>query len=353
MLELTDILENNLITQIGSTNIEKRLCGFDTNIGAIQYCAPNGDVHTIHSDGSYEVLTGQTTFLDGTALQSNRVAITPETTGGTFIYWYQGEKHEVNHAIVSSNEMNDGTFYLYLDSNETLSSSGDLEEVFVYNVPVAYFRTYSVLNNLYYFSDKRHTVRMQGTVKRFINDTKGVVRTSGIVPNGISIGTSKFNGVTNGEMLDCDITIDTPAQTLIPHLYIDSLEWKMSAPDDNIGLIIDGTCRYNENEMGEWTAATFSSSNFIIQTLWATDNKITPLVWMTGQKVYTSREDAWKQIISEGERFKNGETPMPGHGMTPVAAVILDGNGNVTDDSYHEIWVELKGGVPLSHYEEV
>ena len=334
----------------------------DTKIcGIIQFCysASSQEVHQIDEDGTYSLLTSQTTFADGSTAIADRTLAIYHVSGETsFKYWYQGTEVEVP-GIKTVQAPDDGGGYIYFNSDGDLQYNGGTAfNYIVKETLVSYVGWNTTENEFNYFADERHGISMNPVTHLYNHSTHGFAWGKfGSDITGLANNVSTFDAVTMGQWADEDLDCMLVEVNDAPFIYREGADgqWRMTIHTDALGLIPAGTLVWNnedEGGSGVWGLEDATSNNdYMVTTFWATNNKLAPIVKSVSQAYFGSRNDARDQLDSLVHKIQLDGLPSPE--MNPIGSMIVHNltAGQIEVGSNGEIWVDHRYGTPNGRFD--
>lgn len=325
--------------------------GLGKSMGILQYChsASSGDVHQIGSDadGTYTLLTSQTTFADGTAL-ADRTLMQYHDTGETdFSYWNRGVKFvETGAKFIQLDAGYSG--YIGYDTDGNLDSSETDARTLIIRTPlVAYLYLNSTEDEVVWFADERHGIVMDGQTHLQQHMSTGFFINSGLEISGIANNQSTFTSVAGGTGGDEDIKMVFSTITSMPKMYLEGAlnEWRISDNDNELGIFRDSKCCYND--ISGTPALVEINNDFVVMMPLATNNKIHPIVMLVGQKLHLNRGAARDEMPAE--YYKTKTDGLPSHEQHPLASMIIhnEANGQIEIGADGEIYSACAQGFPI------
>lgn len=334
--------------------------GFDrhdsTTMGTLQFCytAASGEVHQVDKDGVYSLLTAQTTFADGTTAIADRTLAVYKSAGeANFSYWYGSTLVEVSE-IKTIQMANTGGGYTYFNAAGDLEEGSDVADAIITQTLVAFILWNTTENELFYMADERHGIGMSPDTHRYLHGTLGFAWGDGGDITGLVDNGTTFTAVTAGRFYDEDIVYFPAEAATAPFAYREGAEglWRVTAADSSLGFVSGGASQWNNPDAGGpgvWGLTPISGgAQYQIMTFWQTNNKLTPLIQILGQEIFTSRNDARDQLPYwayklEMDGFPASETTLLGSMIIHEQAA-----GQIETGADGEIWVDHRHGPPVS-----
>jgi len=321
--------------------------------GILQYChsASSGIVYQVGSDkdGAFSELTSQTTFADGsTALADRTVALYHDPTKASFSYWFEGELIEVT-GIKTYQVPVSGANYLCFNSSGDLEIENDARTVIMHKALVAL--VYNNETDNIFFADERHGLVMDGHTHLNLHQTRGfkwAKAGGGCEVYGISNSATTFTKISESKYTDEDIRMSIPEITTAPFMYKNSSGfWVLTAEDDALGHTDSGDLQYNPVAGG---LSNVSGGDYIIMSMWATNNKRYPIVKIIGQDIFTARGDARDRLSAYVTELSTDGLPAPE--MIPFASYILHESDNgIYPGDNGELWIDCRCAFPVSKFD--
>jgi len=321
--------------------------------GIIQFCmsASSEEVYQIGSDdeGTYTLLTSQTTFADGTALADRTMMVYHDSGETQFSYWRAGELIEVTAAKFIQVAAGFDGYIGFNSSGELDDTITDVRELIVRTPLVAYIYLNNTESTLIWFADERHGIVMSGQTHLQQHQSIGFFISGGLGVTGLVNNGTTFTEVASGGAGDEDIKMFFSAISTVPKMYKEgaSGEWVVSDDDANLGIFRDSKCCYNLDTAGTWSLEEINL-DYVIMMFVATNNKIHPIVMLVGQTLYDTRADA--RVSSPAEFQRINAAGLPAQELHPVAAMIIhsEANGQIEIGADGEIYFRCTNGFPVA-----
>ena len=354
-IELREAMAEEMMCAQGAVNVDKRLSGFDlenvdTN-GIIQWChtLASGEIHQIDKGGDYNLLTSQSTFADGsTPIADNTVAVYHSSLETQFSYWYDGKL--VEETGIKTLQLT-GSGYVYFGADGELHLGANPHDLITNQTLVAiiYWESWATT----YFANERHGIIMDGATHLYLHFTKGFAWINGMALSGITAGSTTWDGTAAGICSDEDIPHLFLAQTEFPHAYREGSEgyWTYLLNDSTSipSVVPGGTVVWNEWNGSSWVKTILGAGEYTVQTLIVTNDKLHPVVWVTGQQISTDKKLIKDVAHSFAVDLTHGSYPAAE--TTVLAYVIVKGtSGDVQVGDNAEVYVEYRTGVPVGRY---
>ncbi len=322
------------------------------NTGIMQYChsASSGDVHQIGSDadGTYSLLTSQTTFADGTAL-ADRTLMQYHDSGETqFSYWYKGNFIEVTTAKFIQLDTDFEGYIYYTEDGDLHVGETDAKELIIRTTLIAYIYLNPTEDKIIWFADERHGIVMDGQTHLQQHMSQGFFRVNGLEAVGIANNVTHFTSVSAGRGGDEDIQMTFAEVTTMPKMFLEVGYWNVTDEDNKLGIFRDNKCCYNYVDVVGSEILTEINADYVIMMMIATNNKIHPFIMLVGQELHDNRGDARDNLPAEYYRIQaNG---LPSHEFSQLTAMIVhnESTGQIEVGADGEIYIDWKHGFPMS-----
>ena len=336
------------------------LTGFDRedmdtggkSLGILQYChsAASGEVHQIGSDeaGTYTLLTGQTTFADGSSLVDRTLMQYHDTGETDFSYWNSGELVTVTGAKTIQLDADFKGYIGYNDAGALDGSVTDIRNLIVRRPLIAYLYLNATSGELVWYADERHGIVMDGQTHLQQHNSTGFFVASGLDISGIVNNGETFTTISAGACGDEDIKMTFSEITTCPKLYKEGSlgEWRISDDDNSLGIFRDSKCCYNLDTAGTWSLSEINF-DYVIMIHIATNNKLHPVVALVGQTLHLDRGAA--RDNAPAEFFRINAAGLPSHEFHPLTSIIIhdETDGQIEVGADGEIYTTCKHGFPM------
>jgi len=246
------------------------------------------------------------------------------TPVGICYYW----SNEIRYAVTTPQTVVipdiEGVHFIYYEGSTLKTVVGFVEELItVYSfVGVVYWNATQKVSII--LGDERHGRVMDSTTHLYHHSTEGCKWGKGLSPSSITIGTGDAAvdaqiAIEAGTIYDEDIkhTIAGQARPMsAPLIYRSGTngDWKKI---DSTGYIVtttgSGRAAWNEFTGTTWQLTESSTNDFVLSHLLATNDTRHPMVWLVGQKTYTTLALARVGADIEFQQLKTGQldTLMP------------------------------------------
>ena len=334
------------------------LCGFDredtATLGILQYCysAASGDVHQIDEDGVYSLLTSQTHFADGTtALADRTLAQYHSSTETQFSYWYQATLVVVTGIKTFQLPDDNNSNYIEYTAAGDMAVVTDAPVAIVSGSLVSLLQHNTISNQVIWFADERHGVVMDGQTHLNIHMTRKLSWVNGCDLEGLANNGVTFTKVTSGRFGDEDIPMAMAEITTAPYMFVDTAgNFDISTTDDNkLAHFVDSKVVYNPLTAGIGALAEINL-DYVIMTLFGTNNKIHPYVKLVGQTLYPDRDDARIHLYPALNELDDGG--LPNHELRALGSYIIhnEATGQLEIGADEEVWIDHRRGYPVARF---
>lgn len=342
-------------------NAARMATGFDredtSTLGRIQYCfdASSGVVYNIDKDGVLTTLTSQTTFADGSTALADRTIAHYKSSGETnFSYWLNGVYTEVGTLKTLQLANSTGSYYIGYDGTGDLVTIADAHEAIVSSALIALVYNNLDVPSVEWLSDERHGMVQSGQTHLNLHKTHGFAwpagsRDGGLDITGLADNATTFTKIASGYCDDEDVKMTFAELSTIPFVYRSGANGTFihTADDNKLGYFDGGKCVYNE-----WDGATWKLSeinlDYVIMSIWATNNLLHPIVKMIGQTLHANRGAARDNLPGTilDLSLNNAMSPE----AAPLYSYIIhnESTGKIEVGSDGEIYVDYRYGYPIS-----
>ncbi len=311
--------------------------------GILQYCqsASSGEIHQIAEDeaGTYTLLTGQTVFADGSALEDLTLMQYHAAGETLFSYWYHGELIEVTGAKKILLHADFKGYVVFDDSGELVDSVTAARQLIVREGLVAYIYLNTTKSTIEWFADERHGIVEDGQTHLMTHMSTGFFVAYGLEFSGIANNGTTFTALSAGACGDEDVKMTIAELTSIPKMYMEGAanEWTITDDDNSLGVFRDSKCCYND--VSGTPQLVEIDSDYVVMTPSVTNNKIHPVVNLVGQKLHANRGAARDESGAEYQRMRTEGLPAP-EMKTLISYIIHDeSDGQIELGSDGEIYV--------------
>ncbi len=355
--------ELNTIIQLEATNQSTgTLTGFDREapdddssnkqLGILQYChnASSGEIHQIGSDvdGTYTLLTSQTTFADGTAL-ADRTLMQYHDSGETqFSYYYKGIFKEVTTAKFIQLDADFEGYIYYTEDDDLHVGETSAKELIIRTTLISYIYLNPTEDEVIWFADERHGIVMDGQTHLQQHMSQGFFRVAGLELIGVENNDIVFNSITAGAGGDEDIQMTFAEATTAPKMFMESGYWNITDDDNKLGIFRDNKCCWNDVSVAGSEVLSEINADYVIMMVIATNNKIHPFIMLVGQELHADRGAARDNLPAEYYRIQaNG---LPSHEFSQLNAMIIhnESTGQIEVGADGEIYIDWRHGFPMS-----
>ena len=325
------------------------------NMGIMQYChlASSGEIHNIGSDrtGAYTLLTGQTTFADGTALADRTIMQYHDAGETDFSYWLRGKLVTVTTAKFLQLAADFAGYIYYDEDGEIEVGETAADELIVRSALIAYIYNNPTTGELVWLADERHGIVMDGQTHLQQHTQVGFNVVAGLDISGIANNTSTFTSVSAGAGGDEDIKMVFSEITTAPKIFKESGYWRITDDDNKLGVFRTAKCSYNDVSTPGSEVLAEINNDYVIMMPMATNNKLNPIVILVGQTLHLNRGAARQNMPAEYFRTKaNG---LPSHEFHPLASMIIhnESTGQIEKGADSEIYTSCVHGFPMGIFE--
>jgi len=350
------------LTANALAKMAETLTGFDRedidvggkSTGILQFCmsASSGDVHQIGSDeaGIYVLLTGQTTFADGTAL-ADRTLMQYHDSGEThFSYWRHGVLVEETGAKFIQLAAGFKGYVGYDSAGDMDDTITDARALIIRTPLIAYMYLNNTKSTVEWFADERHGQVMSGQTHLQQHMSTEFFHSTGLDITGIANNVATFTAIGSGSAGDEDIKMMFSSISTAPKIYMEGVasEWTITDDDANLAIFSGGKACYND--ISGTPALVEIDNDRVVMTAMATNNKIHPVVWLVGQDLHATRGVA--RIKANSDYFRIKTAGMPSHEFFPIGSVIVndEANGYCEIGADDELWIDHRQRFPVMRF---
>ena len=344
--------------KVPATNkVNQHLMGFDREamyagskeLGILEFCysAASGEVYQIGSDseGTYTLLTSQTTFGDGTALADRTIIQYKDPSMSHFTYWFGGQDEDVTTSKTLQLDVGFNG-YIYYDADGNLANSVQVAGRLIKEFTLISYIGLN-LNKIWYFADERHGILQDGETHLQRHTDVGFYLKQFMRITGVANNVSTFTAITAGVGADEDITMVLASISTIPKLYKLGAYFDVSQDDNELALLDTSVAQVNSipTPSSNGTLVDLTGNDRMGMVMVATNNKIHPLMMIVGQTAYADRGTARKNISAEWFRIKVFGLPSPE--MHTAYVFILDSDGAIETGADGEICLDAQHTYPF------
>ena len=355
---------NNNVNFINQMMLATRMpTGFDRDaqperLGILQYCrdASSGIVYQIDENSVYTVKTDQTYFADNTTPLADRTFAHYHAPSESKIsFWVGGEYIEITE--IKTLQLTDDVEARYIgydDSGNLILPTSVTRAILNFALVTRIADNPDTNQNLW-FADERHGVVMSVTTHLNLHRTRGFSWPVGLKDGGLDIsgivdkGTS-FTEISGGYCYNEDIITEFASRTAIPTAYKTGADGRIVIDEtetNKLAYFVDGACVYNLFNGSNWELAGIGN-DFVIYTIWATNNKRFPIIRTPGQVLYplasTARDHLGNDLYEYELSVKISSE------MLPLFSYIInkESSGEIVAGENGEIFVDYKMSYPIS-----
>ena len=281
------VTDHTLLTNIGVNT--------HAQIDTFMATTSNVYLETKEPTGFFSRTTSTLSFDNGT----RNFSITP--TGATFDVWVKGVKYTKTGAQTIQIPALSGNHFIYFDPTGALATTQAAgPELFIDNALISIIYWNTDTNTRTYFAEERHGMQMDGATHSYLHTVFGAQFISGLALQGFNVnGNGSLDAHAqftsdSGTIRDEDIVVTIPAQTQIPVLFRQGLQWRKKAADA-FPFIYSGTAGYtgasgripfNEFTGGAWQLTEIANNAFVLVHLFGTNDIENPVVAIQGTATY-------------------------------------------------------------------